>query len=160
MQLKLDTALWKRVTFHYNWCIWNMFLLHPYNFPSSSQRLKTECFCGMVLGLLTGLASCPKVCFNLHYLCSIYHFRCIFSLHLFSFKDICNFFQCNFYAITKFPGLRIAPPEAPVTGYMFGKGVYFADMFSKSANYCCSTPSARNGVLLLCEVIVCPIKKQ
>lgn len=22
-------------------------------------------------------------------------------------------------------GLRIAPPEAPVTGYMFGKGVYF-----------------------------------
>ncbi|KAK4364834.1 hypothetical protein RND71_016192 [Anisodus tanguticus] len=29
-------------------------------------------------------------------------------------------------------GLRIAPPEAPSTGYMFGKGVYFADMFSKS----------------------------
>ena len=27
-------------------------------------------------------------------------------------------------------GLRIAPPEAPVTGYMFGKGVYFADMVS------------------------------
>jgi len=25
-------------------------------------------------------------------------------------------------------GLRIAPPEAPVTGYMFGKGIYFADM--------------------------------
>lgn len=24
-------------------------------------------------------------------------------------------------------GLRIAPPEAPVCGYMFGKGVYFAD---------------------------------
>ncbi|KAL6500309.1 Poly [ADP-ribose] polymerase 2 [Orobanche hederae] len=50
------------------------------------------------------------------------------------------------------PGLRIAPPEAPVTGYMFGKGVYFADMFSKSANYCCSTKSANAGVLLLCEV--------
>lgn len=33
-------------------------------------------------------------------------------------------------------GLRIAPPEAPVQGYMFGKGVYFADMVSKSANYC------------------------
>lgn len=32
-------------------------------------------------------------------------------------------------------GLRIAPPEAPVTGYMFGKGVYFADLVSKSANY-------------------------
>ena len=25
-------------------------------------------------------------------------------------------------------GMRIAPPEAPVTGYMFGKGCYFADM--------------------------------
>lgn len=35
-------------------------------------------------------------------------------------------------------GLRIAPPEAPVTGYMFGKGIYFADMVSKSANYCCT----------------------
>ena len=32
-------------------------------------------------------------------------------------------------------GLRIAPPEAPATGYMFGKGVYFADMVSKSAQY-------------------------
>ncbi|XP_021839258.2 poly [ADP-ribose] polymerase 2 isoform X2 [Spinacia oleracea] len=49
-------------------------------------------------------------------------------------------------------GLRIAPPEAPVTGYMFGKGVYFADMFSKSANYCYSSSSAPTGVLLLCEV--------
>lgn len=25
-------------------------------------------------------------------------------------------------------GLRIAPPEAPSTGYLFGKGVYFADI--------------------------------
>ncbi|KAL5859136.1 hypothetical protein ACOSQ3_000435 [Xanthoceras sorbifolium] len=49
-------------------------------------------------------------------------------------------------------GLRIAPPEAPATGYMFGKGVYFADMFSKSANYCYATRAATAGVLLLCEV--------
>ncbi|KAG2597494.1 poly [ADP-ribose] polymerase 2-like isoform X3 [Panicum virgatum] len=49
-------------------------------------------------------------------------------------------------------GLRIAPPESPVTGYMFGKGVYFADMFSKSANYCYASDSSRSGVLLLCEV--------
>ncbi|GJN05295.1 hypothetical protein PR202_ga22913 [Eleusine coracana subsp. coracana] len=49
-------------------------------------------------------------------------------------------------------GLRIAPPEAPVTGYMFGKGVYFADMFSKSANYCYASGASRSGVLLLCEV--------
>jgi poly [ADP-ribose] polymerase len=49
-------------------------------------------------------------------------------------------------------GLRIAPPEAPVSGYMFGKGVYFADMVSKSANYCCTSPRDPIGVLLLCEV--------
>lgn len=49
-------------------------------------------------------------------------------------------------------GLRIAPPEAPVTGYMFGKGIYFADMVSKSANYCSTNPSNSTGLLLLCEV--------
>ncbi|VEL34422.1 unnamed protein product [Protopolystoma xenopodis] len=49
-------------------------------------------------------------------------------------------------------GLRIAPPEAPVTGYMFGKGVYFADMVSKSANYCFTCSSSPEGMLLLCEV--------
>ncbi|XP_073484406.1 poly [ADP-ribose] polymerase 1 [Aquarana catesbeiana] len=49
-------------------------------------------------------------------------------------------------------GLRIAPPEAPVTGYMFGKGVYFADMVSKSANYCHTTPSNPTGLILLGEV--------
>ena len=49
-------------------------------------------------------------------------------------------------------GLRIAPPEAPVTGYMFGKGVYFADMVSKSANYCMATRESPKAVLLLCDV--------
>lgn len=49
-------------------------------------------------------------------------------------------------------GLRIAPPEAPVTGYMFGKGIYFADMSSKSANYCFANQSNNVGLLLLCEV--------
>lgn len=49
-------------------------------------------------------------------------------------------------------GLRIAPPEAPVTGYMFGKGVYFADMSSKSANYCFATKSNNVGLCLLSEV--------
>jgi len=49
-------------------------------------------------------------------------------------------------------GLRIAPPEAPVTGYMFGKGVYFADMSSKSANYCFASRQEPNGVMLLSEV--------
>ncbi|KAA0183932.1 Poly [ADP-ribose] polymerase [Fasciolopsis buskii] len=51
-------------------------------------------------------------------------------------------------------GLRIAPPEAPVTGYMFGKGIYFADMVSKSANYCFTSQSQPEGILLLCEVIL------
>jgi poly [ADP-ribose] polymerase 2/3/4 len=46
-------------------------------------------------------------------------------------------------------GLRIAPPEAPVTGYMFGKGVYFADIVSKSAQYCCSYLSNNEGLLAL-----------
>jgi len=49
-------------------------------------------------------------------------------------------------------GLRIAPPEAPVTGYMFGKGLYFADLASKSANYCHHENSDNAGFLLLCEV--------
>ncbi|XP_041849099.1 poly [ADP-ribose] polymerase 2 isoform X2 [Melanotaenia boesemani] len=49
-------------------------------------------------------------------------------------------------------GLRVAPPEAPVTGYMFGKGIYFADMSSKSANYCFTNQSNDTGLLLLCEV--------
>ncbi|OTB06558.1 hypothetical protein M426DRAFT_9690 [Hypoxylon sp. CI-4A] len=59
-------------------------------------------------------------------------------------------------------GLRIAPPEAPATGYsmtylpfdlhsMFGKGIYLADMSSKSANYCYSSISNGHALLLLCE---------
>lgn len=47
-------------------------------------------------------------------------------------------------------GLRIAPPEAPSTGYLFGKGVYFADMASKSVCYC--YPSNNIALILLCEV--------
>ncbi|KAF8954823.1 poly polymerase catalytic domain-containing protein [Flammula alnicola] len=61
----------------------------------------------------------------------------------------------NFAGILK-QGLRIAPPEAPVTGYMFGKGVYFADMMTKSANYCYSYLSNDTGLLLLCEVAARP----
>lgn len=49
-------------------------------------------------------------------------------------------------------GLRVAPPEAPVTGYMFGKGIYFADMSSKSANYCFGNQRNNTGLLLLSEV--------
>ena len=48
-------------------------------------------------------------------------------------------------------GLRIAPPEAPVNGYAFGKGVYLADVSSKSANYCVPGMSGGVGLLLLVE---------
>lgn len=43
-------------------------------------------------------------------------------------------------------------PSAFQTGYMFGKGVYFADMVSKSANYCHAYASNPIGLMLLCEV--------
>ena len=53
-------------------------------------------------------------------------------------------------------GLRIAPPEAPVTGYMFGKGVYFADMFSKSLAYCMDYWSGGNDNLcMLMSEVAC-----
>jgi hypothetical protein len=65
----------------------------------------------------------------------------------------CGLKLTSFWVCTSHAGLRIAPPEAPVTGYMFGKGVYFADMVSKSANYCCTHPGDPVGVLLLSEVL-------
>lgn len=33
-------------------------------------------------------------------------------------------------------GLLMSPPEVPITGNLFGDGVYFADTFEKSAMYC------------------------
>ncbi|TKR88595.1 hypothetical protein L596_012811 [Steinernema carpocapsae] len=48
-------------------------------------------------------------------------------------------------------GLKIAPPEAPVTGYSLGKGVYFADMLGKSLGYCRSSQKS-DAFLLLAEV--------
>ncbi|GIY03148.1 poly polymerase 2 [Caerostris extrusa] len=57
----------------------------------------------------------------------------------------------NWVGILK-KGLRIAPAEAPLTGAFFGKGLYFADVSSKSANYCFPTKKNNQGLLLLCEV--------
>ncbi|MCP9257339.1 Parp protein [Dirofilaria immitis] len=56
----------------------------------------------------------------------------------------------NWYGILS-QGLRIAPPEAPVTGYMFGKGIYFADLSTKSANYCFPQQN-KPGFLILAQV--------
>ncbi|GER29708.1 poly [ADP-ribose] polymerase [Striga asiatica] len=57
----------------------------------------------------------------------------------------------NFVGILS-QGLRIAPPEAPATGYMFGKGIYFADLVSKSAQYCYTDKKSPVGLMLLSEV--------
>ena len=59
--------------------------------------------------------------------------------------------RCTNYGGILSQGLRIAPPEAPVSGYMFDKGIYLADVSSKSANYTFSHNSDKNGLLLLCE---------
>lgn len=57
----------------------------------------------------------------------------------------------NFVGILS-QGLRIAPPEAPKTGYLFGKGVYFADIIAKSFPYACPQLSGGVGVYILAEV--------
>lgn len=57
----------------------------------------------------------------------------------------------NFVGILS-QGLRIAPPEAPVSGYLFGKGIYLADMAEKSIHYCRSYGSD-TALILLIEVI-------
>jgi poly [ADP-ribose] polymerase len=48
--------------------------------------------------------------------------------------------------------MRIAPPEAPRHGYALGKGAYFADMISKSINYCDTYSSKNIGFLVLCQI--------
>ena len=55
----------------------------------------------------------------------------------------------NFVGILS-QGLRIAPPEAPSSGYLYGKGVYFADMSKKSSYYC--YPVNNEALILLGEV--------
>ena len=63
----------------------------------------------------------------------------------------------NFVGILS-QGLKIAPPEAPSSGYLFGKGLYFADMALKSCNYC--YPVNNIGLILLCEVALGNIEKR
>lgn len=50
-------------------------------------------------------------------------------------------------------GLRVAPPEAPVTGYFLGKGVYLSDMVSVSSQYCRvkKEDQKQHGYLLLTD---------
>lgn len=58
--------------------------------------------------------------------------------------------RSNFISILS-QGLRVAPPEAPVQGYMFGKGIYFADVYAKSRAYCASG-NGEATYMLLCDV--------
>uniref|UniRef100_A0A6B2L8B5 Poly [ADP-ribose] polymerase n=1 Tax=Arcella intermedia TaxID=1963864 RepID=A0A6B2L8B5_9EUKA len=57
----------------------------------------------------------------------------------------------NFIGILS-QGLRIAPPEAPVTGYFLGKGIYFADMVSVSGQYLHTSRDHPVGLMILCDV--------
>lgn len=57
---------------------------------------------------------------------------------------------CNFVGILN-SGLRIAPPEAPASGYVFGKAIYLSDLIEKSAPYCVPDPETGTGLLVLCD---------
>lgn len=59
----------------------------------------------------------------------------------------------NFVGILS-QGLRIAPPEAPVSGYNYGKGIYFADIFGKSACYCRGGTSNNEILIMVVKVAV------
>ena len=69
--------------------------------------------------------------------------------------------NCNMVGILS-RGLLIAPKNAPVTGYMFGKGIYFADQSSKSAQYSLMWANNRRpiGYLFLADVALGRIKKE
>lgn len=55
-------------------------------------------------------------------------------------------------------GLRIAPPEAPASGYLLGKGLYFADLLEKSAGYV-GTNQKNEGLVLLVDVALGDMNK-
>jgi len=50
-------------------------------------------------------------------------------------------------------GLRIAPKEAPCSGYRFGKGIYFADLAEKSLHYCRGAGSDHILIMLVEAVL-------
>jgi len=56
-------------------------------------------------------------------------------------------------------GLRIAPPEAPKSGYRFGKGIYFADICEKSAHYCRGGGAKDTILMMLVEVALGKMKE-
>jgi len=67
-------------------------------------------------------------------------------------KNSWNSFETteNFVGILS-EGLRVCPSTAYHNGTRFGTGIYFADMASKSLNYCADGDSK---FLMLCEVVL------
>lgn len=63
----------------------------------------------------------------------------------------------NFVGILK-NGLVIDSPNIPTIPGMFGRGIYFADVVSKSANYCHAGLYGETGLLLLCQVALGTMK--
>ncbi|XP_044587660.1 poly [ADP-ribose] polymerase 1-like [Cotesia glomerata] len=49
-------------------------------------------------------------------------------------------------------GLRVPKKSASSTSHMLGRGIYFADVVSKSANYCRVKGQNSTALLMLCEV--------
>ena len=78
------------------------------------------------------------------------------SIRSFSIKN--NWLLYHGSAVSNFlgiltQGLRVAPPNTSYNGCSFGKGIYFADMFNKSAAYCYGNNEANSSkLMLLCEV--------
>ncbi|GFT42008.1 poly polymerase tankyrase [Nephila pilipes] len=56
-------------------------------------------------------------------------------------------------------GLQVAPLGVQMNGDLFGKGIYFADMFKKSQNFCVQHYSSKLKSILLCEVALGDIKE-
>ncbi len=69
--------------------------------------------------------------------------------------------NCNMAGILS-RGLLIAPKNAQVSGYMFGKGIYFADQSSKSAQYSLVWASNKRniGYLFLADVALGRVKTE
>ena len=69
--------------------------------------------------------------------------------------------NCNMVGILA-RGLLIAPKNEPVTGYMFGKGVYFADQSRQSAQYSVRWASNQQpfGYLFLADVALGRVKQE
>ena len=58
----------------------------------------------------------------------------------------------NVVSILSSGGLKIAPKNAPVSGYRCGKGIYCTGTLSKSATYCFPSKSSNIGYVFLAEV--------